>query len=60
MIDDSKMGYATGGWLIDCPDCEGVGVRIDDTDCPRCKGAGCIEEVPAESTTVADVSPEGC
>ena len=62
------------GWLVDCPDCAGEG-NDSDIDCPRCKGEGCIEEPApepedcscfryeedeAESTTLPDVSPEGC
>ena len=53
---------ADGCLLIECPDCEGVGV-IADTNCASCEGRGFTKEPwpeEAESTTLPDVSPQGC
>lgn len=55
---------ADGCLLVECVDCEGVGVIANDTNCASCEGRGFTKEPwpesGAESTTVVDVSPQGC
>ena len=60
MSDFFDWMEADGCLLVECFDCEGTGVDGRDA-CVSCEGRGFTKEPKAaESTTVPDVSPEGC